>query len=95
MGRRAPSAKGLSSKTRCVDKRFSLKPARSDHNRRGYESFKFASGALFLRAAIRACNVERQTSRFPNNQWGAPPYGQSACLPCDLVGDASNAVVGS
>jgi hypothetical protein len=51
-----------------------------------YESFKFASGAVFLRAAIDACNIDRQTFSLPHNQWNAPPYGASACLPCDVVG---------
>jgi hypothetical protein len=54
-----------------------------------YESFKFASGSVFLRATIDACNVTQQTFSLPHNQWGGPPYGQSSCLTCDLVGDSN------
>jgi hypothetical protein len=51
-----------------------------------YESYKSASGTVFIRATIAACKIDRQIISVPKNQWGDPPYGQTPCLPCDVVG---------
>jgi hypothetical protein len=90
-GPQGPPGDGIVLYTRCVDHAVLAQTGTTGaESIVEYESFKFASGALFLRAAIKACNIDRQTFSLPNNQWGGPPYGQSACLPCDLVGDAGN-----
>lgn len=78
--------------TRCTENVF-LAPAGSTPTGPSsilrYESFKFSSGVVYLRASVDACKATEQTFSLPANQWGGPAYGQSSCIPCDLVG-ASN-----
>lgn len=74
--------------TRCVENAFlATEGTQGPNSILRYESFKFASGALFMHVVVEACGIDRTTFSVPKNQWGAPPYGQSECLPCDLVGE--------
>jgi hypothetical protein len=77
--------------TRCTDHAVLASPGSTlgPNSVVHYESFKFASGAVFLRATVDACSAVLETFSVPKNQWGGPAYGQSSCVSCDLVGTSN------